>query len=101
MRTYCVAILLVLGTWQAPAAVAAAEPVPISPMPAVPVAVPGGAPNNHAATPSQPAFGLLPRPGRGTQVTAGLEAGYTHRISGGMTGGQLEDPHGTGEGVAR
>lgn len=49
---------------------------------------------------SKPAFGLLPRPGHGTQVSAGLEAGHTTRITGGMTGGQLEDPRGIRAGDA-
>jgi len=100
MRTSYVAVLSVLVTWQAPAAVAVADPL-INPTPAVPFSVPGGAPNNHAATPSQPSFGLLPRPGRGSQISAGLEAGHTARVSGGMTGGQLENPRGFGEGTAR
>lgn len=99
MRSAGTAMLSLLGAWLASAAVAAAEPPPINP--AVPVAVPGSAPNNHAATPSQPAFGLLPRPGRGAHISAGLEAGHSARVSGGMTGGQLEDPRGTGEGNVR
>lgn len=99
MRLFCVAAFLAPVLWQAPMAVA--EPLPINPMPAVPVAVPGAAPNNHAATPSQPAFGLLPPPQRGTQISAGLGAGHTARISGGMTGGNLEDPWGTGGGMTR
>ncbi|WP_075908677.1 hypothetical protein [Mycobacteroides chelonae] len=101
MRLFCAAMLLGLLMWQAPATEAVAEPPPINPMPAVPVTVPGSAPNNHAATPSQPAFGLLPLPGPGTQVSAGFEAGHSARISGGMTGGRLEDPWGISEGTAR
>lgn len=93
MRSFCLTIFLALAVVYSPAAVAAADPLPINPMP-------GSAPNNHASTPSQPAFGLLPRPGHGTQVSAGLEAGHTTRITGGMTGGQLEDPRGIRAGDA-
>lgn len=100
MRSFCLTIFLALAVVYSRAAVAAADPLPINPMPAVPVTVPGSAPNNHASTPSQPAFGLLPRPGHGTQVSAGLEAGHTARITGGMTGGQLEDPRGIRAGDA-
>ncbi|AMU66548.1 hypothetical protein [Mycobacteroides abscessus] len=96
MRSFCLTTFLVLAVAYSPAAAAAADPLPINPMPAVP----GSAPNNHASTPSQPAFGLLPRPGHGTQVSAGLEAGHTARITGGMTGGQLEDPRGIRAGDA-
>ncbi|WP_134070377.1 hypothetical protein [Mycobacteroides salmoniphilum] len=98
MKLCCAATVLICSLCGAP--VAAAEPLSIKPMPAVPVAVPGGAPNNQAALPSQPSFGLLPPPQRGTRITAGLGAGFTSRIGAGMTSGQLEDPRGTREGTA-
>ncbi|MFA4082488.1 hypothetical protein [Mycobacteroides salmoniphilum] len=99
MKFFCAAAVLTCSLCGVP--VAAADPPPITPMPAVPVAVPGGAPNNHAALPSQPSFGLSPPPQRGTQITAGLGAGYTARIGAGMTSGELEDPRGTREGTIR
>jgi hypothetical protein len=98
MKSICAAVVLACSLCGTP--VAAADPLPINPMPAVPVAVPGGAPNNHAALPSQPSFGLSPPPQRGTKISAGLGTGYTARIGAGMTAGQLEDPRGISEGTA-
>ncbi|MFV8310733.1 hypothetical protein [Mycobacteroides chelonae] len=95
MKFFCAAVFLTCSLCGAP--VAGTDPLPINPMPAVPVAVPGGVPNNHAALPSQPSFGLSPPPQRGTQITAGLGAGNTARIGAGMTSGQLEDPGGARE----
>ncbi|MUM20122.1 hypothetical protein FZI91_00170 [Mycobacterium sp. CBMA271] len=90
---------MVVLTWQASVTVAAAEP--LYPLPAVPVPVPGAAPNNHAATPSQSVFGLLPPPRRGgMQISAGIDGGHSARIGGGMTGGLLEDPRGLNGGIA-
>ncbi len=95
MKFVCAAICLVLSLCWSPRA--AADPPPGNP--AVPALLPGGTPN-YAATAAQPPFGLAPPVQRGTRISAGVDSGYTARIGAGMTGGQLEDPRGTAEGVA-
>ncbi len=96
MKFVCAATILLCSLCAAP--VAAADPPPVNPMPAVPVAVPGGTPN-YAATASQPPFGLSPASPRGARISAGVDSGYTARIGAGMTAGQLEDPRGMTEGA--
>lgn len=96
MKFVCATGVLV-SLWCAPQAMA--DPPPVNPMPAVPVAVPGGTPN-YAATAAQPPFGLSPATPRSARISAGVDSGYTARIGAGMTAGQLEDPRGMAEGVA-
>lgn len=96
MKLFCAATILMCSLYAAP--LATADPPPVNPMPAVPVAVPGGAPN-YAATASQPPFGLSPASPRGARISAGVDSGYTARIGAGMNAGQLEDPRGMTEGA--
>lgn len=96
MKFVCAATVLMCSLYGAP--LATADPPPVNPMPAVPVAVPGGAPN-YAATASQPPFGLSPASPRGARISAGVDSGYTARIGAGMNAGQLEDPRGMTEGA--
>ncbi|AKC38229.1 Uncharacterised protein [Mycolicibacterium phlei] len=96
MKFVCATAVLASVLWAPPVM---ADPPPVNPMPAVPVAVPGGTPN-YAATAAQPPFGLSPATPRGTRISAGVDSGYTARIGAGMTAGQLEDPRGMSEGVA-
>lgn len=96
MKFVCAATILMCSLCGAP--VATADPPPVNPMPAVPVAVPGGTPN-YAATASQPPFGLSPASPRGARISAGVDSGYTARIGAGMNAGQLEDPRGMTEGA--